>query len=683
MMEQFQQIFLQEAEDHLADMERGLLELEQNGTTDMNALFRAAHSIKGGAATFGFDELAAFTHSVEAVLEKARDGKLEVDDTLCNLLLAAQGIMADMHGAAGGNDEVDEGEVADCLQQLNAYTDQQAVKRSGSAGATATTIAEERLVKIVFKPYANFAFTGSEPLAIFTELAGLGEIHRIICHTDNLPDMHTLNPEELHLWWTLELMTTADNTALQDVFMFVEHDADITITPIAGVKVAEPEAENALQVEALPERRAGSERRQHTERREGVAPAVQVIRVPIDKVDELINLVGELVTTNAMAVQETPQAGMPITRRLMGVIEELSSHTRNLQEAIMAIRMTPVDSVFNRFPRMVRDTAQKLNKQVQLCIEGGHTELDKTVIEKIADPLTHLVRNAIDHGIETPDIRVENNKQPVGTVLLSAFQRGGNVMIEIRDDGAGLNRDKIIAKALEKGIITPQAAASMSDEDVWQLIFAPGFSTAAEVTDVSGRGVGMDVVRKNIHALGGKIYITSVLGQGSCFALSLPLTLAIVDGMALSCGDEVYIMPILNIIESVGYKSSMLQKVQSGAEVIDFRGEYIPLLRLAQVFGATEKKHEAGIVVVAEAEQERIAILVDDLLGERQVVSKSIEKNYRVVQGMSGATILGDGRVAFILDLTGLLRLYREKSPYGVGFPAVGTQPTQAAYHGG
>jgi two-component system chemotaxis sensor kinase CheA len=665
---QFHAVFLEESTEHLADLESGLLELEQHGETDMNAIFRAAHSIKGGAATFGFDNIADFTHVVESVLEKSRDGEIPVSEDLTTLLLSCLDIISEMVDAAKEERDAKVDNIEECLEGLNSYLSGGSTKTeelSQKQESKDEKVAQDRVLNITLKPKPHFPQTGSEMISIIKELETLGDVDAT-CYPDKVPPIQEINPEDMYLWWEIELVTDTNDDVVHDVFMFVEDDVDIKIETIAsfdkpGAPIGDTE-EKEVTATPMPERRESAERRDDNKERRKTTKKEVSIRVSIDKVDSLINLVGELITTQAMVEQHTgKQVNQDENNSFDSAMNQLASHTRNLQEAIMGIRMMPIDFAFSRFPRMVRDTASKLGKKVKLETSGSHTELDKTVIEKISDPLTHLVRNSVDHGIETIEKRAENNKPEEGIIHLAAFYRGGNVIIEVRDDGAGLSRERILAKAVDKGLFTEDVAKSMSDNEVWKLIFDSGFSTAAEVTDVSGRGVGMDVVRKNIQELGGTININSETGIGTCFTISLPLTLAIVDGMTIRVGKETYMVPILNIIESIRLDEVEVQSLQGGVEVVNIRGDYLPLVRLSEVFQVHDTgKHQDisdGIVIIAESDQTHIALFVDELLGERQVVIKSIEDNYRQVEGISGATILGDGTVALIVDLPGLVKV--------------------------
>jgi two-component system chemotaxis sensor kinase CheA len=681
-MSQFQDTFLQEATENLEELEQGLLALESGDSADMDSIFRAAHSIKGGAGTFGFMPISDFTHTVESVLQMARDGDLEMTEDLVTTLLASCDLISEMIALAKSGGDTAEVQTKDCLATLQKYENTEIPPSSDSNkessvdtspfddGGAGLFLDDEWLV--TFKPKPHLPLTGSDPINILRELKTLG-IAKTIIHTEAVPTIDKIYPEELYFWWEVNLTTDASQSEIQDIFMFVEDDADITVEKIEPKVKAAPKAKEEKKEDPvatlMDERREGEDRRKKTERRQtAAAPEQQYIRVAIDKVDNLINLVGELVTTNAMVDQHASKEehNEDNQQHLVTALQEMSMHTRNLQESIMAIRMMPVDFAFSRFPRMVRDTANKLGKKVNLVTDGGNTELDKTVIEKISDPLTHLVRNSVDHGIESPEERAAAGKPEEGTVTLSAFYKGGSVMITITDDGKGLDKDKIIAKAIENGVIT--SAEGMSDTDIFNMIFASGFSTAEVVTDVSGRGVGMDVVRKNIQSLGGSVFIKSEPGQGSVFSISLPLTLAIVDAMATKVGDDIYMVPLLSIVESIRPTEDMIRKMQGSVEVLDVRGEFLPLLRLGEAMKAPETKYEGdatqAIAVIVESENEKIALVVDDLLGERQVVIKSIEKNYQSVEGISGATILGDGSVALIIDLPGVIKLSKREGRF-------------------
>jgi two-component system chemotaxis sensor kinase CheA len=489
---------------------------------------------------------------------------------------------------------------------------------------------------------------GNDPLRLIRELGGLGEL---IVEPDlsRLPALARLDPTECHLGWSIELKAPVKREDIKAVFDWVEDECDLAIEPrpSAVVTPAAPPPAPASMAEAAAARgtrEAGTESGS--------------VRVAIDKIDSMINLVGELVITQAMLDTFREEFDPSRLTLLQHGLTQLARHARELQESVMGIRMLPIASVFNRFPRLVRDLSQKLGKQVKLELHGEQTELDKTVLEKIGDPMVHLVRNAIDHGLETPEKRRAAGKNDTGTLKLDAYHRGGNIVVEVSDDGAGLNREAIVRKAIERGLI--RSGEGLSDEAVGDLIFQPGFSTAEVTTDLSGRGVGMDVVRRNVSDLGGSVVVRSRPGQGSVFTITLPLTLAIIDGLTAAVGQERYIVPLVSIVESVQLKPDQLKSVTGGGELFRFRGDYLPVLRLHELFGCDGAKRaiEDGLLIVVEGDGSRVGLFVDGLVGQQQAVVKSLETNYRRVQGVSGATILADGSVALIVDIAGLVRLH-------------------------
>jgi len=474
---------------------------------------------------------------------------------------------------------------------------------------------------------------------------------KVIADLDKLPALDKLEPSECHIGWAIELRGQVKRDTIKSVFDWVEDECDLSIEPLHVVAPpAAAEAPKAPVTDVATARAA----------RDG-APAASAesssVRVSIDKIDGMIDLVGELVITQSMLDQFRENFDIAKLAMLQEGLIQLARHTRELQESVMGIRMLPIGSVFNRFPRLVRDLSAKLGKNVRLDMHGEQTELDKTVLEKIGDPLVHLVRNAIDHGLEMPDKRRAAGKVEQGTLRLEAFHRGGSIVVEVADDGAGLNREAIVAKAIQRGLIS--SGEGMSDEAVAELIFQPGFSTAAVTTDLSGRGVGMDVVRRNVSDLGGTVTIRSTLGKGSVFTITLPLTLAIIDGLSAAVGEESYIVPLVSIVESVQLKAESIRCVAGGGELFKFRGEYLPVIRLHEVFGCAGavRKIEDGLMIVVEGDGSRVGLFVDGLNGQQQAVVKSLEANYRRVQGVSGATILADGSVALIVDIAGLVRM--------------------------
>jgi len=527
------------------------------------------------------------------------------------------------------------------------------------------------------KPLENMLSRGNEPLALFAALAEHGEL-AVEAAVDEIPPLATLDPHRCYVRWQLRLRSAASKEQIAEAFEWVEGDCDYSITPAASAASAAPAAAPAaaaIPVAPAPAP-AGAAPSPAAPSPAAAAPAPEApaaakaapkaeaaaggdassIRVSTQKIDELINTVGEVVITQSMLAQLGALAEGPAAERLRSGLAQLERNVRELHESVMRVRMLPIGFAFSRFPRLVRDVAQRLGKQIDLKLTGEQTELDKTVLERIGDPLVHLVRNSIDHGIEKPEERIAAGKSAVGTVHLEAFHRGSAIIIEVSDDGRGLDCERILAKARSRGLVGPNETPS--EEAIFELIFLPGFSTAEQATDLSGRGVGMDVVRRNIKSLGGKIDIRSTRGQGSRFTISLPLTLAIVDGQSVCVGEETYIVPLVSIVESLQIRASGVNRLSNAGEVISFRGDYLPLVRLHDLFGVEPRSRtvQDGLVVVAEGDGQRVGLFVDDLRGQQQVVIKSLETNYGQVPGISGATILGDGSVALILDVAGVIR---------------------------
>jgi two-component system chemotaxis sensor kinase CheA len=691
-MAQFHQVFFEESFEGLDVMENGLLNMD-TGEVDpeeINSIFRAAHSIKGGSGTFGFTNVSEFTHVMETLLDEMRDGRRVVTQEAVNILLASVDVLRDMLTAAQDGEELDEARVAGQRAELDrilsggeatAVVSQDTPAATEDAGPDASVQPEGW--KVVFRPHTHLLRTGNDPLRIIRELGELGELEAE-CDTSDLPPLSELEPEDSYLSWDLRLRQPVPKEEIDEIFEWVEDDCDFAIVPImpegytpdsapripeaaVSAEPAPAAEEPALKVvDKAPERRTGEDRRKQ-ERRKGAARKASSgsssIRVDTGKIDSLINMVGELVITQSMLGMLGEDFSMDKLGRLREGLGQLERHTRELQESVMQIRMLPISFTFSRFPRLVHDLSQKLGKQIELKMSGENTEVDKTVIEKIGDPLVHLVRNSVDHGIEMPEDRVAAGKPETGTVHLSAEHRGGNIVIEITDDGKGLARDKILQKGIERGLISEDD--NLSDKQIYDLIFQPGFSTAEQVSDVSGRGVGMDVVRRNINELGGSIEIASEQGKGSTITIRLPLTLAILDGQTICVGDEIYIVPLGSIIESIQVRKDMLRRVAGKGETFRLREEYLPIVRMAEVFGIDNPKAldiEDGIVVVVEAGGAKCGLFVDGLLGQQQVVIKSLEANYGRVEGISGATILGDGSVALIMDIPGVIRLSQQAS---------------------
>lgn len=690
-MAQFHQVFFEESFEGLEVMESGLMELEPGSADEevINSIFRAAHSIKGGSGTFGFKAIADFTHVMETLLDEMRDGKRDVTRENSDILLRSVDCLKEMLEAEQSGGEADAERVQEHQAELekelaNTSSVESPPIASDSAAQTPSESSEAHPGgwKILFKPAREMLHSANDPLPLFRELRELGELE-LITNLDQVPDFESLEPEDCYMSWEMNLVGDASKEQLQEVFAWVEDLCDLSITELLdedgqGEQLTEVE-QNKLPVPQRREEDRGKPRmdrregdRRKTDRRTGAsAPAAQAasIRVETGKIDALINMVGELVITQSMLGMvgeniEENQAVTPVDiEKMVEGLKQLERNTRELQESVMKVRMMPISFTFSRFPRLVRDLSAKLDKKIDLKLVGEATEVDKTVIEKIGDPMVHLVRNSIDHGIEEPADRLAAGKPETGTIELNAYHQGGNIVIEIKDDGKGMDKQKLLDKAIDKGLVGEDD--QLSDKQIFDLIFMPGFSTAEVVSDVSGRGVGMDVVRRNIQELGGGVEIESELGVGTTMIIRLPLTLAILDGQTVKVDSENYIIPIISIIESIQIKPEMLKRVGGQGETFRLRDEYIPIIKLHEVFGikgADQISLDEGLLVVVEADGQHVGLFVDDLLGQQQVVIKSLESNYKKIEGFSGATILGDGSVALILDMPGVLRLNKKLS---------------------
>ena len=680
-MAQFHQVFFEESFEGLETMESGLLNLDKGDVDEeeINSIFRAAHSIKGGSGTFGFTNVAEFTHIMETLLDEMRDGRRTITDESLEALLHSVDCLRDMLSAVRDDTEVDEEKVASSRKELEVILSEEtaASEPSGSPATSesvevssveAEVAAKQLGWHIVFTPHANLLQTGNDVVRILRELDELGTL-AAEADFDNLPNFDALDAENLYISWDLKLTGDITIEQLDDVFLWVDGDCDLAIMPIMDktpvvaattTESAPAEAEKTPEVEAAVEAPKPAAKKAAPKKSAAKKPAASAssIRVGIDKVDDLINMVGELVITQSMLGMLGEDFDMSRVDKLVDGLAQLERHTRELQESVMQIRMLPISFTFSRFPRLVHDLSSKMGKKIEFKMSGENTEVDKTVMEKIGDPLVHLVRNSCDHGIEMPEDRLATGKEEHGTVELEAYHKGGNIVIEIRDDGKGLDASKLLEKGIEKGLVTP--GQKLSDSQIYDLIFMPGFSTAAAITDVSGRGVGMDVVRKNIQALGGVVEITSELGVGTTITIRLPLTLAILDGQTVAVGDKVYIIPLMSIIESIQVDPSMINLVAGKGETFKLRNEYLPIVRLYETFGVPSvslNELTEGLLVVVEGDGRKCGLFVDDLLGQQQVVIKSLEANYRRMEGVSGATILGDGSVALIIDIPSLMRL--------------------------
>ncbi|MDR3508333.1 MAG: chemotaxis protein CheA [Caulobacteraceae bacterium] len=748
-LEEIKVTFFQECDELLADLENGLLAM-QSGDSDgetINAVFRAVHSIKGGAGAFGLDPLVRFAHVFETLLDGVRSHKIDVTVELVRELLRAADVLADHVQAARTDGVVDEAASADMAAVLAALTASggRIAPVGGVAPPPAPVVTPDDEIGSSFKPMAimslaNFdepaelpslgggAWTvtfrpktelyrnANDPLLLLRELERLGPI-TVAINDETLPSLSEMDPEAAYLAFTVTLDAPVTEAQIQEVFEFVEGDCDVEITggpapaeapaldiaallaaaetaqiemapPVAEPVVAppvavapppviEPVAEPvappapaSVAIEAHPEpapeftgvlaSAIKTPQPKAPPANEPVANAQATIRVDPERIDRLIDLVGELVINQAMLAQRVIESGLASSSSVALGLDELEQLTRQIQDGVMAIRAQPVKSVFQRMPRLVREVANMTGKSVRLVTEGESTEVDKTVIERLGEPITHMLRNAIDHGLETPDERRAAGKPIEGTVRLAALHRGGRIVIEVGDDGRGINRKRVYAIAVEKELIAPDAV--LSDEEIDNLIFLPGFSTASTVSDISGRGVGMDVVRRSVQALGGRISISSKPGEGSVFTLSLPLTLAVLDGMVVDVAGQTLVIPLTAIVESLRPKAEEVKGLGPQGAVLSVRDSFVPLVDIANALGFRSDKrapHE-GVVLLIEAEDGgRAALVADAIQGQRQVVIKSLESNYRQVEGIAAATILGDGRVALIVDVDALVAMRR------------------------
>jgi two-component system chemotaxis sensor kinase CheA len=720
---QFQDAFFDEVAEHLAVVEEGLLELEQHPEDRdlLNKIFRSAHSIKGGAGMFGFNAVAQFTHKMESLLDLLRNGQKAVSPAIADLLLKStdclKTLIESVKTGAAVDDEMVQRLTAELAMASDLKVEAMAKVEGGPSGSSVTS-ALASTFHIAWTPPEWLFQRGLDPLQIVRELSSSGNLTEVVLDMSRLPDLADIDPEKCYLSWRMKLTTAKDAKVIEKVFEFVREDSQLVIEKCEALNVkrdasasgsemrftndvrrsegGEPKPLGEILVEngvvsrhtldqALAQQKkvgeilveqkavtpqqleqALQEQRQQESAAQSKKSDTTSIRVDTAKIDKLINLVGELVITQSMLSDLGSRFEMRQLPVLLERVAQLERNTREIQERVMGIRMLPIGTAFSRFPRLVRDLSAKAGKKIQLVLSGEETELDKTVIESIGDPLTHLVRNSADHGLEPPEERLDNNKPEVGTIRLNAFHEGGNICITVEDDGRGLNRDKIVAKAVKQGMISEND--KLTDDQIWPLIFRPGFSTAEKITDVSGRGVGMDVVKRNIESLGGTVSIKTATRKGTTFTLKLPLTLAIIEGMTVRVGKETYIVPLLSILESIQPKEGSVKTIVGKGELMNVRGTYLPLIRLYDVFSLQPEYTvpTEAILLILETEGERVAVMVDEILGQQQVVIKSMEQNFRKVEGIAGATILGDGTVGFILDVRGLLEISRRGAPAAV-----------------
>jgi len=737
-LEAIKATFFQECDELLADLESGLLELEGGGgdIETVNAVFRAVHSVKGGAGAFGLEPLVRFAHVFETTLDDMRSGKLATEPAAVKVMLRAADILADHVSAARGQGVVDEAGSLRLVAELKALCGGGAaapgaaddddvvmvdseVEDDGFGDFDFTPVLVEIEApaattptwRIGFKPSRAMYAKANETALLLRELDRIG-VCQVTLNADGLPDFDALDPEESYFAWDIEVETDQGEAAIREVFEFVEDDCEISVTggvadapveaPAPSIDLelttapppeAEPEAVDgdvmallerakaaAAELQPAPSASAAPRAAAAPAPAAGLHPADSAdakaaagttIRVDLERVDRLIDLVGELVINQAMLTQRVGESGLARSSTVSVGLEDLEHLTREIQDSVMAIRAQPVKSVFQRMPRLVREVAAMTEKQVRLTTEGENTEVDKTVIERLSDPLIHMIRNAIDHGLEKPHVRLAAGKPAEGVVKLCALHRSGRIVIEVSDDGAGINRERVKQIALDKGLIAPDA--TLTDEETDNLIFLPGFSTAATVSDISGRGVGMDVVRRQVQALGGRISITSNPGKGSTFSLSLPLTLAVLDGMVVGVSGHTLVTPLTAIIETLQPKANDVRLLGPNGAVLAVRDAYVPLVDVGAVLGYNKGPTDwtTGVVLLVESEVGgRAALLVDAIQGQRQVVIKSLEANYQRVEGIAAATILGDGRVALILDVDALIDVRRKDARRSATPPA-------------
>lgn len=708
-MEEIKQTFFIECEDLLEELEDGLMAMN-DGSADaetVNAVFRAAHSIKGGAGAFGLDDLVRFAHKFETTLDEVRQERLEASADVMKVFLRSGDMLADLVHNSRDSVDIDGAAIDDLIAELEAFCNPDGAPEESEEkpdfqpmmiaidldlGGDDEEAAEEPALTpalntfhIHFRPRKELYANGNETSFLIRALTDLGSVEAV-CDFSKVPSLDELEPEESYLEWRITVTTEFDEAQVREVFDFVESDCDLEITQgesapmleseeeeepssetneTAGEAIEEPVIVEEPAAEKTPEQPAPapSQPAAPAQIEKGAAAANEksntpkaTIRVDLDRVDRLINLVGELVINQAMVSQCVEEAGLAANSSVATGLDEFNQLTREIQESVMAIRAQPVKSLFQRMSRIVREAANATGKTVRLITDGESTEVDKTVIERLADPLTHMIRNAVDHGLETPEVRTEKGKQAEGVIRLTAAHRSGRVVIDIDDDGAGINRERVKQIAIDKGLIP--ADAVLNDSEIDNLLFMPGFSTAKEVSNLSGRGVGMDVVKRAIQALGGRIAISSTPGKGSTFSISLPLTLAVLDGMVVRVADQTFVAPLSAIVETFKPEPSSVHTVGDGSNVVSVRGSFVPIVDVGAVLGFREPLaayQNKVILLVENANGVRSALIVDNIQDQRQVVIKGLEDNYGHVPDIAAATILGDGRIALILDTDALI----------------------------
>jgi two-component system chemotaxis sensor kinase CheA len=678
-LSQFRQTFLLESADHIASMEAGLLELRSSPTDTelLNSIFRAAHSIKGGAGSFEMTSLVRFTHSLENLLDRLRSLEIQATNEVIDILLRSVDVLRGLLDAdADAPMSADAMELDEQIAGLTPAESPTTVATPEEALSPIEDGREIKLYKVEFHPDRELFSSGTNPIVLLRNLAALGTVSCCHLHTENLPVLADLDPSQCYLSWTVELASRCAEAELREVFEFVEHLAEIRIScsdvlpqldsslahnPSVVLDIANSPTPNDRSRSAERRKAPEADRRQSSMRPVASGESGS-IRVAIDKVDRLIDLVGELVIAHVMTAQMVEDFEPSCLPKLREAVVAMERNTRELHERVMAIRMLPVGTLFQRYARTVYDIAQSTGKQIRLELSGEETEIDKSMLELLADPLVHLVRNAADHGIESAEKRQVAGKPGEGVITLRAFHRAGRIVIEVSDDGAGIDTDRVRSKAIERGLIGPDS--QLSNEQLQMLIFEPGFSTSEIVSDLSGRGVGMDVVKRNVQQLNGTVTLASEKGHGSTVSIELPLTLAILEGLLVRVGDRTLVLPLLSVIETVPLGDEQIVRVAEQGEVVVIREQSIPLLRLSRFLGLPQEKAGAGqapqqdssrkLAVIVEAGKRKVGLVVDELLGQQQVVVKSLERNLHRVNGIMGATILGDGCVAPIIDVGGI-----------------------------
>ncbi|MDK9761923.1 chemotaxis protein CheA [Vibrio sp. D420a] len=698
-MDQLRRIFYEECRENLEVLEEMLLTLNPSALDDedINTVFRAAHSIKGGAATFNLNDITEFTHIAEAYLDKVRNGERQLTKESIDVLLRSSDCIAAMLAGHETNTDVDLSEKTQVANELVALLGNTEASDNNSGEKIpppnpmesrpsiepplSKESCNEGTWNVSFIPHPEIFFSGNDPLRIIREIRDLDPDATIVCESDNVPELEAIESELCYLSWTITVSGKVTESELREVFEWVEDECELTVSKES---IKEPSSSNSIDPNPPLNSTSDTSPQNTCEESQAELPSnykpsnqprtksvkadasVSSIRVDIEKVDGLINLVGELVITQSMLTEIGNDFTLDKLDKLKAGLEQLLQNSRDLQENVLNIRMLPMSFAFSRFPRLVRDLSSRLGKQVCLNISGENTELDKTVLERMVDPLVHLVRNCIDHGIESPEKRLNASKSETGTVTLNAYHQGGTIIIEISDDGAGIDCNHLWEKAVQKGVVEVGSRQDeLSQQQILNLIFAPGFSTAEQVSDISGRGVGMDVVKRNIEELGGHIEVESEVNKGSRFTINLPLTLSILDGQLVRVADQVFVIPLLSIVESIQIDVSCINHAAGGVELYRLRDENLPILRLQDEFDmGISSSLDGHILCFVESAGRRVGLLIDELLDQQQVVIKSLESNYCKVSGFSGATILGDGSVSLILDIQGMLTSYLERSAF-------------------